>query len=140
MWDWRFENENFELKIWSLKDTWKLWKRFFFFWLIESTQFDRVDLAFGWLLSVGAEILAPPLPCLSPFSFLLHLSSTSLPPLTLFTFFFPLIFLLHVTISSHKKHFSKLLNLPSYIFINISLDSCILSIFITHPFLVKPIF
>ena len=63
----------------------------------------------------------PPTSCLFPFSFLLHSPSTSPPPLTLFTFFFLLIFLL-------------------YLSINISLDPCVLSIFITHPFLVKPIF
>ena len=82
----------------------------------------------------------PPTSLFLHFSFLLHLLSTFLPPLTLFTFFFPLIFLLHLTISSHKKYFSKLLILPSSISINISLIACVLSIFITHPFLVKPIF
>ena len=41
---------------------------------------------------------------------------------------------------SHIKHFSKLFHIPSSISINISLDLCVLSIFITHPFLVKPIF
>ena len=86
----------------------------------------------------GGRNFNPPL--VSLFSFLLHLSSTFLPPLALFTFFFPLLFLLHFTISSHKKHFSKLLHLPSSISINISLDLCVLSIFITHPFLVKSIF
>ena len=82
----------------------------------------------------------PPTSLFLHFSFLLHLSSTFLPPLALFIFFFPLIFLLYFTISSYKKHFSKLLNLPSSISINISLDLCVLSISITHPFLVKPIF
>ena len=35
-----FGNENFELKIWSLKDTWKLWKRICYFLLFftELTQ------------------------------------------------------------------------------------------------------
>ena len=35
------------------------------------------------------------------------------------------IHLLHFTLSSHKKHFSKLLNFPSSISINISLDPCV---------------
>ena len=88
---------------------------------------------------MGAEILAPYLLVSFLFPFLLHPPSTSLPPVALFTFFFPLIFVLHLSISSHKKHFSKLLNLPLSISINIPLDPCVLSIFITHPFLVKPI-
>ena len=29
----KFGNESFELKIWILKDPWKLWKIFFFFWV-----------------------------------------------------------------------------------------------------------
>ena len=73
-----------------------------------------------------------------PFCFIFH--QLFLPPLALFTFFFPLIFLLHLIIFSHIKHFSKLFHSPSSISINISLDLCVLSIFITHPFLVKPIF
>ena len=36
----KFGNESFELKIWILKDTWKLWKRIFLFFIffIELTQ------------------------------------------------------------------------------------------------------
>ena len=82
---------------------------------------------------MGAEILAPHSLFLS---FFLLASSffISPPPLSLFISFFPLIFLLHFIISSHKKHFSKLLNSPSSISINISLDLPVLSNFIPHPF------
>ena len=66
-------------------------------------------------MGLELEVRARSLLYFSLFAFLLHLPSTSLPTLTLFTFFFPLIFLLHLIISSHKKHFSKLLNLPSLI-------------------------
>ena len=82
----------------------------------------------------------PPTSLFLTFFFFTSSSSTFLPPLTLFISFFPLIFLLHLTITSYKKHFSKLLDLPSSISINISLDPCVLSIFITYQFLVKPIF
>ena len=61
----------------------------------------------------------PPFFLSFPFSFLLSPSSTFLPPLLLFTFFFHLIFLLHPTISSLKNYFPKLLNLPSLISLNI---------------------
>ena len=126
----KFGNESFELKIWILKDPWKLWKIFFFLgWL-----------SFWLSFKCGGQNFGPPLLCLFSFPFLLHLPSTSLPPLALFTFFFPLIFVLHLSISSHKKHFSKLLDLPLSISINISLDPCVLSTFIIYPFLVKPIF
>ena len=117
MWNWKFGNENFELKIWILKDTWKL-----------LAKFKCRDQNFGSHFLVSSLF------------FFASSSSTFLPPLALFTSFFLFIFLLHLTISSHKKHFSKLLHLPLSISINISLDLCILSIFITQPFLVKPIF
>ena len=69
-----------------------------------------------------------------PFSFFASSSSTFLPPLTLFIFFFPLIFLLHFTISStKKKNFSKLLNFPSSISINNSLDPCVFEHFHHTP-------
>ena len=110
----KFENENLELKTLDFKRYLKTLKKIFFFWV------DRVNSVMSL--------------------FFLILPSTFLPPLALFSFFFPLIFLLQLTISSHKKHFSKLLHLPSPISINIFLDFCVLSIFITHPFLVKPIF
>ena len=112
-WTRKFGNKNFELKIWDLG-----------FW-------------------------PPTFLCLSLFLYLFYLFiffffvssfSTSLPPLSLFTLFFPLDFLLHLTISSHKKYFSKLLKLPSSISINISLDPYVLEHFITYPFLVNPIF
>ena len=137
-WEWNFWIEDLEID-----RNWKILNMNFFFFFL---GFDWVNLVLlSWLsfwlsLSVRAKILAPHF-FLSPFFFLFaSSSSTSLSPLTLFTFFFPLIFLLHLTIYSHKKHFSKLLNLPSSISINISLDPCVLSIFTTHPFLVKPIF
>ena len=137
--------ENVRLKIlewkfgfWNILENFQQ-EFFFFFGLTKSTQFDSVDSTLAEFKCVRAEILAPHF-LVSLFSFLLNLPSTFLPPLALFAFFFPLIFLLHLTISSHKKHFSKLLHLPSSISINISLDLCVLSIFITHPFLVKPIF
>ena len=137
MWDWKFGNENldFERYLKTLK------KIFFFFFLGWLSQLNLIELTQLWLsLSVwGPKFPPPALPCLSLF-FFASSSSTFLPPLALFTSFFLLIFLLHLTISSHKKHFSKLLHLPLSISINISLDLCILSIFITQPFLVKPIF
>ena len=118
------------------------WK--FGFWKILE-NFEKYFFFLGWLsfwlsFKCGGWNFGPPFFCLFSFPFLLHLPSTSLPPLALFTFFFPLIFVLHLSISSHKKHFSKLLNLPLSISINISLDPCVLSTFIIYPFLVKPIF
>ena len=64
---------------------------------------------------------------LPPFSFL--------PPLTLFTLIFTLIFLLHLNISSQKKkkNFSKLLNLPSLISLYIFLDPCVVEHFCHTP-------
>ena len=75
----------------------------------------------------------PLLLCFSLFSFFASSSSTFLPRLALFIFFFPLIFLLHFTISSHKKHFSKLFNFPLSISINISLDPCVFEHFHHTP-------
>ena len=139
--NWECEIENLGMKILILKDTWKFW-----FWkILEKEDFYFIFL--GWLSQLsltefkcGGRNFGPPLLCLFSFSFFLHLPSTSLPPLTLFTFLFPLIFLLQLTIYSHKKHSSKLLNSSSSISLNISLDLRVLSIFIPHPFLVKPIF
>ena len=138
---WECEIENLGMKNLSWK--FGIWK------ILEN--FEKDFFFFGWLswlsfwlsLSVGAEILAPHffVSSLFLFCFIFHqLPSASLHPLTLFIFFFTLIFFLHLTIYSHKKHFSKLLNFPSFISINISLDLCVLSIFIIYPFLVKPIF
>ena len=119
----------------------KTLKKIFFFFGVDWVNSVWLSWLSFWLsFKCGGRNFGPPLHCFSLFASLLHLLSTSLPPLTLFTFFFLLIFLLHLTISSHKKHISKLLNLPSCISINIYLDHCVLSIFITHPFLVKPIF
>ena len=122
--NWECEIENLGMKILILKDTWKFW-----FWkILEKEDFYFIFL--GWLSQLsltefkcGGRNFGPPLLCLFSFSFFLHLPSTSLPPLTLFTFLFPLIFLLQLTIYSHKKHSSKLLNSPSSISINISLSS-----------------
>ena len=131
----KFGNENldFERYLRTLK------KFFFFFGGVNWVNLVWLSwLSIGWVYVCGAKIA--PYFFVSLFSFLFHLPLTFLPPLALFTFFFPLIFLLHLTIYAHKKHFSKLLHLPSSISINISLDLCVLSIFITHPFLVKLIF
>ena len=127
IWEWKFWIKNLEFESY-LKTLKKI-----FFGLTESTQFDWVDSAFGWVLSVGAEILAPHF---FVSSFFLYASSfinfsSSIDTIHL---------LLPLDFSSYKKHFSKLLNSPSSISINISLDLCVLSIFIPHPFLVKPIF
>ena len=60
MWNWKLGNENFELKIWILKDTWKLWKRFFFFFWVNWVNLVWLSwLSFDWVLSVWAKILAP---------------------------------------------------------------------------------
>ena len=69
------------------------------------------------------------------FSFLLF----SFPPLTVFILPFHLHFLLHSTISSLKKHFSKLFNFPSLIPFNIFLDPCVFGHFCYIPIFVKPI-
>ena len=63
------------------------------------------------------------------------------PPLTLFTLFFTLHFLLHPTIFSLKNYFPKLLNPPSLISLNIFFFQILvfLSTFAAHTFLVKPI-
>ena len=133
---WEYEFENLGTKILS-------WK--FGIWDILKTLKKKVFFFFFcWLslrlsLSVGAEFWPPTFLCLSLFPFFSSFS-TSLPPLSLFTLFFPLDFLLHLTISSHEKYFSKLLKLPSSISINISSDPCVLKHFIMYPFLVKPIF
>ena len=82
---------------------------------------------------MGAKFWTP-LSLVSLFFFLLLLPPSSfLPPLTLFIFFFPLIFLLHLTISFSKKHFSKLLNLPLLISLNTFLDPCVLEYFCYTP-------
>ena len=132
MWNWKFGNENFELKIWGLKEIWKLW-----IWIYIFNPFQKKfhHIFFFWGLTefkCGGQNLCPPLLCFSLFSFFASSSSNFLPPLTLFIFFFPLIFLL-LTISSHKKHFPKLLNFPSSISINISLDPCVFEHFHHTP-------
>ena len=115
---------NWKIGVWKILENFKNdFFFFFFFWV------DWVNSAFGWVLSVGPKFWPLTSLSLSFFSFLFHLSSTSLPPLTLFIFFFTLIFLLHLTIYFHRTHFSKLLNLPSSISINISLDPCVFEYF-----------
>ena len=70
------------------------------------------------------------------FFFVSFLSSFFLlPPLSLFTSFFHLDFLLPYTISSLKKHFPKLLNIPSLITLNIFSDPCVLGHFCFIPIL-----
>ena len=70
------------------------------------------------------------------FVFVSFLSSFFLlPPLSLFTSFFHLDFLLPYTISSLKKHFPKLLNIPSLITLNIFSDPCVLGHFCFIPIL-----
>ena len=140
-WEYEFENlgiKIFELKIWDLRYL-KTLKKKVFFWVdwVNSTWLSWLSLRLS--LGVGAEVWPPTFLYLSLFLFFFLVSSfsTSLPRLSLITLFFPLDFLLHLTISSHKKYFSKLLKLPSSISINISLDLHVLSIFIPHPFLVK---
>ena len=73
----------------------------------------------------------PPLPL--SLSFLLLPPSSFLPPLTLFTLIFTLIFLLPLTIFSQEKNFSKFLKLPLSISLNISLDPCVLEHFCHTP-------
>ena len=141
MWNWKFGNENL-----GLKKTWKLWiwififnpfqkkfHHFFFFWgwlsQLNLTELTQLLVEF----KCGGWNFGPPLLCFSLFSFFASPSSTFLPPLTLFIFFFPMIFLLHFTISSHKKHFSKLFNFPSSISINNSLDPCVFEHFHHTP-------
>ena len=136
-WEWKFLN--WKIRFWKILETLKKFFFFFFFGLIESTQFDWVDSALDEFKCVGPNFWPPTSLSFSlPFCFIFH--QLFLPPLALFTFFFPLIFLLQLTIYSHKKHSSKLLNSSSSISLNISLDLRVLSIFIPHPFLVKPIF
>ena len=130
-WEWKFLNWKFGF--WKILENFV--KDFFLGWLSW--------LSFCWVKEYGGRNLPPPLPPRSLFLSFCLLASyffTSHPPLSLFISFFPLIFLLHFIISSHKRHVSKLLNSPSSISINISLDLYVLSIFIPHPFLVKPIF
>ena len=104
---------------------------FFFYWV------DWVNLVWlSWFSNstdfyVGAEFWLP-----TPFvslSLLLLPPSSFLPPLTLFTLIFTLIFLLPLTIFSQEKHFSKFLKLPLSISLNISLDPCVLEHFYHTP-------
>ena len=75
----------------------------------------------------------------SNFGPLLPLSSFFLlPPLSLFTSFFHLDFLLPYTISSLKENFPKLLNLPSFISLNIFSDPCVIGHFCYTPILRNP--
>ena len=105
MWNWKFENENFVLKIWGLKEILKLWIWIFIFNPFQK-KFHHFFFFLGWLSQLnlteltqllvefkcGGWNFGPPLLCFSLFSFFASPSSTFLPPLTLFIFFFPLIF------------------------------------------------
>ena len=76
----------------------------------------------------------PPICLVFLFFFFASSFITFLPLLTLFIFFLHLIFLLQLTISSlKKKSFSKLLNLPSLVSLNIFLDPCVLEHFCHTP-------
>ena len=72
------------------------------------------------------------------FFFAFRSSFFLLPLLLLFTSFFHLDFLLPYTISSLKKHFPKLLNIPSLITLNIFSDPCVLGHFCFIPILWNP--
>ena len=108
-----------------------------------STQSTTQVTKRGW----GGGGIWPPFPCLFSFltlsSFFLFFfvfvsflsSFFLLPPLSLFTSFFHLDFLLPYTISSLKKHFPKLLNIPSLITLNIFSDPCVLGHFCFIPIL-----
>ena len=78
--------------------------------------------------------------CLFPSFFFTSSSSLSLlPPLLLFTSFFHLHFLHSHTISSLENHFPRLLNLFSFISLNISSDLCVLDHLCNKPIFLKPI-
>ena len=167
MWNFEIGNENFGLKIWDL-NIWNLKlnllslirsKKFLGNWYDLSLLHDffleekkkkrrrkrkRIFFFESWLnnlvtLSVRSRILASIFLVFSFFfSFLLSPSSTFLPSLLLFTFFFHLIFLLHPTISSLKNYFPKLLNLPLLISLNIFSNPCVWSSLL-HTHFMKPI-
>ena len=167
MWNFEIGNENFGLKIWDL-NIWNLKlnllslirsKKFLGNWYDLSLLHDffleekkkkrrrkrkRIFFFESWLnnlvtLSVRSWILASIFLVFSFFfSFLLSPSSTFLPSLLLFTFFFHLIFLLHPTISSLKNYFPKLLNLPLLISLNIFSNPCVWSSLL-HTHFMKPI-
>ena len=133
MCNWKLGNENFWIENLDFERYLKLWKRFFFWvdWVTELTQL-------WYCLSVWGPKFWPPHFFVSLFSFLLHLPSTFSSSIGTIHLLLPLIFLLYFIISSYKKHFSKFLNSPSSISINISLDLCVLSTFIPHPFWWNP--
>ena len=79
--------------------------------------------------------MAPFFPCLHLLFFFFFFSHFILPPLSIFTSFFHLHFLHLPTISSLENHFPKLLNLPSFISLNIFSD-----LFILDHLCNKPIF
>ena len=80
----------------------------------------------------GGNFLAP-ISFVLFFFFALPSFFFSLPPLLLFTHFTNLHFLPHYTISSLKNHFPNLLNLLSFISLNIFLDLCVLDHFCHKP-------
>ena len=167
MWNFEIGNENFGLKVWDL-NIWNLKlnllslirsKKFLGNWYDLSLLHDffleekkkkrrrkRKRIFFFWELTQQLSYFK----CEEPnfvlhfsclfffFSFLLSPSSTFLPSLLLFTFFFHLIFLLHPTISSLKNYFPKLLNLPLLISLNIFSNPCVWSSLL-HTHFMKPI-
>ena len=95
----------------------------------------------------GGQILAPPPPpiclvSLSSFFFFFSFASSFFLSSTINTIHPHL----HLAVSSSphhffsKKYFSKLLNVPSLIYLNIFLDPCVLDHFCYTPIFVKPIF
>ena len=93
----------------------------FFFWGVDSVNSGHLNNRgsnFGPLLPLSSFFL--------------------LPPLSLFTSFFHLDFLLPYTISSLKENFPKLLNLPSFISLNIFSDPCVIGHFCYTPILRNP--
>ena len=104
-----------------LKDQNKNFIYFFFWELTESTQWNL-----SWLSNpgeikggAGGEFFGPPSPSSSSFYFTSPSSLFSLLALSLFTHFLHLHFLPPHTISSLENHFPKLLNLLSFISLNI---------------------
>ena len=110
---------NFEKFSFTLRDDFFFFN--FFFWGVDSVNSGHLNNRgsnFGPLLPLSSFFL--------------------LPPLSLFTSFFHLDFLLPYTISSLKENFPKLFNLPSFISLNIFSDPCVIGHFCYTPILRNP--
>ena len=95
----------------------------------------------SWVLSVGAEFWPPTFWLSLLFFFASSFILFFFPPLTLFTIFFTLHFILHPTIYSRKNYFPKLFNTPSFISLNFFFRSlCSWALLLHIHFLVKHIF